>query len=380
MPPIDLKNIHIDQFFNTKLVLLISLIGGVILTALMYLSHLDHNWVLDSDFHPVLTLSVNLLLLFTLLSYNFAVIKKSNSVRRKYFWCIVGSLLIAVLFTLVSMLLHHWIYEELQLPDYISINLLKDMSIAIVTIFITLALFNLSRRQQMSLENERLKNENLMVRYETLETQIDPHFLFNSLNTLSGLIGQDDERAQQYLQKLASTYRYIMRGHRLVTLEDELQFVESYCTMMQIRYGDNLVIERHIDPGRMNYGIIPISIQLLIENALKHNVVSDRYPLTITIATTDHNTILVTNPIRPKQEAAQGNGLGLVNLGKRYQLLCGQDIAISRTDGFFKVEVPLLTPEFTQKFLSEDNGRDMKGNGGGQWGKRREQARRLIRK
>jgi LytS/YehU family sensor histidine kinase len=116
--------------------------------------------------------------------------------------------------------------------------------------------------------------------------------------------------------------------------------------MMQTRYGDNLHIERHIDPACNNLNIIPLSIQLLIENALKHNVVSDRYPLTIRIETLsplpNEPVVRVSNVVRLKQEEEQGNGVGLVNLSKRYMLQYNKDITISNVDNVFSVDVPLV--------------------------------------
>ena len=231
-----------------------------------------------------------------------------------------------------------------------SINWTRDIVIALIAVLIPMILYSVIRRQQLMLGKKQLETENLMVRYEALEHQMDPHFLFNSLNTLSGLIGSDDDKAQTYLHQLASTYRYIMQNRRLVELSEELKFVDSYCELMMIRYGDNIHFERDIDSRYLHYQIIPISIQLLIENALKHNVVSSRHPLTINLSTTASGAFRVSNVICNKQEADSGFGLGLANLAKRYQLLCDSDISISDRDGIFAVDIPLLDPQHKIKF------------------------------
>ena len=111
--------------------------------------------------------------------------------------------------------------------------MIKDGLIVITTIMITLLIYNLNRRHQMMLENERLQSENLLVHYETLESQLDPHFLFNSLNTLSGLIGMDDDKAQEYLQQLASTYRYTIQQNKLVPIV--LPRADSTTTILRVR-------------------------------------------------------------------------------------------------------------------------------------------------
>ena len=323
----------------------IAIVGGLMLTAISMLAHVHSGWKLESNFHLIYSFAANFLLLFSILITNFKVIKSTHlTIRWKYVVGISLSIVVSVLFSALAGWLHRVLYDNIRLSDINSVNLTRDIIVATFAVLISVMLYSITRRQQVTLEKEKLQTENLMVRYEALEKQIDPHFLFNSLNTLSGLIGNDDNKAQQYLHQLASSYRYIMQAKRLVTLEDELNFVDSYGQMMQIRYGDNLKIERHVDSRYLHYQLIPISLQHLIENALKHNTISDRYPLTVTLETTKNGTFRVSNPIRPKQEDVGNSGLGLANLQKRYQMLSQHDIVISNTDGTFSVEIPLIEP------------------------------------
>lgn len=357
MNPVPKKSIprfqfpHLKRTFSTQNAFWIALVGGVLLTGMTTLAHVGKGWTLDNDYHIVYTLAFNTLLLFIVLLFNFSIIKGTLPVTWKYTLGIVGSLLLTGIFSLLSGWLQRVIYDNQRLVDPDSINLTRDIVVTLFAILVSIILFNLTRRQQLNLEKEQLQTENLMVRYEALENQMDPHFLFNSLNTLSGLIGNDDPKAQQYLRHLADTYRYIMQGKRLVTLDEELLFVKSYCQMMMIRYGNNLRIEQKTEEHYNHYMIIPISIQLLIENAMKHNVVSDRYPLVITLETTPRNTFRVSNPIQPKQGSGNGTGLGLANLSKRYQLLCRKEIEISNQDNTFAVEIPLIPPHEAQTLL-----------------------------
>jgi LytS/YehU family sensor histidine kinase len=165
--------------------------------------------------------------------------------------------------------------------------------------------------------------------------------LFNSLNTLDGLIGYDDEKAHNYLQNLSSIFRYTIQNKEITTLKDELHFVESYACLMKIRYGNNLKIQYTVDEKYNNFHIMPISLQLLIENAIKHNVINDKHPLTILIETTENDTIKVSNTIQPKINAEAGEGVGLANLTERYNLLFGKEILITQ-NGVFGVEIPLI--------------------------------------
>lgn len=341
---------HIFRAVNA---LWIAIVGAILLTVISILAHLNRDWSLENNFHIVYSFSANFLLLFIILSINFRIIKSTLTLRWKYIIGITSSILIAVIFSALAGWIHRTLYDNIRLSDPDSINLTRDIIVAFVAVLISIVLFSLTRRQQISIEKEQLQTENLLVRYETLENQLDPHFLFNSLNTLSALIGNDDEKAQQYLQQLASTYRYIMQGKRLTDLDDELSFVNSYCQMMQIRFGENLIIEKNIDPRYLHYQIISLSLQLLIENALKHNVVSDRHPLTISLSTTSNHSFLVSNAINPKQVAAPTSGLGLANLSKRYQLLCHKQVNIYNDNNTFSVEVPLLDPLESAIILSQ---------------------------
>ena len=331
----------------------IAIVGGLMLTAISLLAHVQSGWRLDSNFHFVYSLAVNFLLMFIILVSNFNVIKSNRlTLRWKYVVGIGSSIIVAVLFSAIAGWIHRILYDNIRLSDPDSVNLTRDIIVAAFALLISIVLYSITRRQQVTLEKEKLQTENLMVRYEALEKQIDPHFLFNSLNTLSGLIGNDDNKAQQYLHQLASSYRYIMQAKRLVTLEDELNFVDSYSQMMQIRYGENLKIERKVDSRYLHYQLIPISLQHLMENALKHNTISGRYPLTITLETTKNGNFRVSNPIRPKQEDVGNSGLGLANLRKRYQMLGQKDIIISNTDSTFSVEIPLIEPLQAAKIIA----------------------------
>jgi LytS/YehU family sensor histidine kinase len=212
---------------------------------------------------------------------------------------------------------------------------------ALIACLLTQFLATLIHNQQISLENQRLIAENIRTRYEALKNQINPHFLFNSLNTLDGLIGFDDEKAHTYLQNLSSSFRYTIQNKEITTLKDELNFAETYASLMKIRYGDNLSIQYAVDEKYSDFLIMPISLQLLIENAVKHNVINDKHPLTIHIETTESDTIKVSNTIQPKINAETGEGVGLANLVERYNLLFHKEVLITQ-NGVFAVEIPLL--------------------------------------
>jgi len=352
MTPTKFQITNFKKAFSAQKAFYIALVSGLLLTLIIAMAHVGREWVLEDNFHFIFSFASNFILIFLILCYSFTIIKSNRSVAKKYIIGTSGSLLIAALESLFSGWLHRIIYDDMRLSDPDSVNIIRDFVVAVVAILIALLLYNFTRRQQMRLEKEQLQNENLIVRYEALENQLDPHFLFNSLNTLSGLIGTDDEKAQQYLHHLAASYRYIMQGHRLVSLEDELDFVDSYTEMMELRYGKNLKTEKKINPRYLHYQIIPISLQLLIENAIKHNVVSNIHPLTLHLETTPEGAFRISNHITPKQENANGTGLGLANLRKRYELLCNREVVISKKDSTFSVDIPLLDPLEAAQIIS----------------------------
>ena len=184
----------------------------------------------------------------------------------------------------------------------------------------------LGSKQQMKLEYEQLKTEKLQNSYNALMGQINPHFFFNSLNGLNALI-QSGEKQQTlaYLDELSNVFRYILQSNKkeLVTLAEELQFVKA-------------------DTPYLLWYLPILSVLPLIENAVKHNVISKQYPLQIDIYTTHEDKLIISNKIHPKSEDSKGSGIGLKNLWGRYRMLTGKDIQISNRKEYFKVTLPLL--------------------------------------
>lgn len=198
-------------------------------------------------------------------------------------------------------------------------------------------------KQTIEMENERLKNENLTWQYNTLVNQVNPHFLFNSLNSLSMLIREkNNDDAITYISQMSDTYRYIMEegNEELTSVEDELRFLEAYRYLLEIRYSGKLHIVTDIDKELYSLRIPPLSIQPLIENAVKHNTITSSQPLTISI-TSDGDYIIVSNPIRPKLQPEESTNIGLKNLSTRYELIVGRKVEVSREGGEFVVKLPL---------------------------------------
>jgi len=224
--------------------------------------------------------------------------------------------------------------------------LFMEHLIILLTIILSVSLIRLLKgRQQMELEMQQLKTEKIQTSYNALMGQINPHFLFNSLNGLNSLIQNDEkEKTLTYLDELSNVFRYILQSNNkeIVTLAEELEFVKAYAYLLTVRYEGKLFFSIQAEPKLLLWHLPILSILPLIENAVKHNMISKQSPLRIDIYTTTDNNLIVSNHIQPKIEEENRGGLGLKNLWGRYRLLTGKDIVISNRNEYFKVTLPLL--------------------------------------
>jgi len=196
---------------------------------------------------------------------------------------------------------------------------------------------------QDSLKREqKLREENLIFQNETLKNQINPHFLFNSLNTLSSLISSRPEDAEKFINKLSSIYRYILDNSRKdkVSLQTELEFITDYFELHKVRDKEKILLK--IDtPDVTGFDIIPVSLQILIENAVKHNMATKESPLIVSI-TTEDQYVVVKNNLQKMSMQIKSTKIGLKNLAERVKLVAKKDLIVEETNDFYTVKVPLL--------------------------------------
>lgn len=192
-------------------------------------------------------------------------------------------------------------------------------------------------------KTEALARESVQSQLEVLKNQLDPHFLFNSLNTLAALIDDENINAQQYLERLSDVYRYVLvsRSKNTVPLEEEIAFLDAYIYLNKIRFRENLQVETNLSPEAYRQYVTPLSLQMLIENAIKHNVVSKENPLKIRIQQeADH--LVIENNIQEKTILEKSTRVGLQNIINRYSLLTDRQVEVIRSGGLFTVKIPLL--------------------------------------
>ena len=231
--------------------------------------------------------------------------------------------------------------------NWLDYNLIMKCSFTLVVVLLYGQISRLLRqRQAMEVENEQLKSENLTTRYNMLVSQINPHFFFNSLNSLAMLVREKhDEKALTYIDQLSYTFRYIIQNGQstLMTLDEELKFVEAYSYLFKIRYADKLFFDIDIEEKYRTWTLPALSLQPLIGNAVKHNTITRSKPFHISIRT-ENGWLVVSNPKVPKLEPEPSTGIGLENLRNRWHLITGRDIEIIDTDKEFVVRMPLHTP------------------------------------
>ncbi|MBO5687491.1 MAG: histidine kinase [Alistipes sp.] len=205
----------------------------------------------------------------------------------------------------------------------------------------------LLKQQQIQIENEHLRTENLQTRYNMLLGQISPHFFFNSLNSLSMLVREkSDEKALAYIDQLSYTFRYIIQNgqNTLSTLEEEIEFARAYGELFKVRYADKLFFDIEIDPELNSWMLPALTLQPLIGNAVKHNTITRKMPLNVKIYT-EGTTLIVSNRKAPKIEAEPSTGIGLENLRNRWLLIAGEEFKIVESDEFFTIHLPLQRPK-----------------------------------
>lgn len=275
-------------------------------------------------------------------------------VKRNYF-AKSNKILFATI-TIIGIALLSFVYDALfscftnnvlQLPEITGgkrkyILLLRGVLISGLYYFITYYLDILAEKQKNSLEIERLKQAQLAANLSSLKEQLSPHFLFNTLNTLSSLT--EEKKVKDYVAELANVYRYVLQYKDLdtATLKDELTFIESYLYIIKTRLEDSIEIKIDVNESLLFTKIPPLTLQLLIENAIKHNIASSFRRLVIQIHNDSNDLLVISNNLQPKSSVKDSTGIGLENVLQRYRLLFNKEISIEIAEKFFAVKLPII--------------------------------------
>lgn len=270
-----------------------------------------------------------------------------NKPLKRIFIQIVLTVFTAVIISVFITLLAHWVdnYNEIINNVLIS-NALIFSVVNIILMIILEALIFFKERNDVKEVAKKLENELIQIKFEVLKNQINPHFLFNSLNVLSGLIESDLNNAQKFIDEFSLIYRYVLETieKSVVSLNEELDFIRSYIFLQQMRYGDYLKINIDITANLLELYLPPLSLQTVLENAIKHNVINEENTLNIDIYNKE-NMIYIRNNIKAKLSKSFSSGVGQENLKKRYALISKDIPEFKIETDHYIVKLPLLSIE-----------------------------------
>jgi len=320
--------------FNRLLRFLIGLAIGIQMVVILY-NHLSGYFVLDGYLHffmrllrgSLLSLLAGFLIAYPdlfVIHYLNKIAPWGKSILKRLPLQLIFTVAIAATIATSVTLFANWInaYQDHDIFSIVISNILiyAVVNIVVMAIFEGWILFDeRAKAKQMA---DKLETELSQIKFEVLKSQINPHFMFNSLNVLSGLINKDITKAQQFIDEFSMIYRYVLETieQPVTTLGKELEFMRSYLFLQQIRYGENLTYSVNIEAGLTEMFLPPLSLQVVLENAMKHNIINQSKPLHIDIGVEGFH-LVVKNNIQLKISKGVSTGLGLKNLVKRYALI-----------------------------------------------------------
>lgn len=338
-------------------IFLVNLFLGLILFSYLYYSQVGDFPKFSSDW---------ILFLYIICGANvigFSVVAVNDVMNRISFWrkrigfrFILG-IFVNYLLVLSLIILFLWIYLKIFKLNYTIAIILEEFNEVKIRVYILILvldilfvvfdflIYSYKYYSQGQLQNARLSRKQMELQFEALRTQLSPHYLFNSLNTISSLIYKDVNQTEEYIRKLAKTYQYILASDKkqLISLNEEIDFINDYCFLLNIRFGKAFKVYIDVEKTFLEYLIPPISIQILVENAVKHNVFDDDNPLEVDIITND-KVVSVKNNILKAPASRESFKIGLSNIRKRYEVFTDKKIKIVKNDSF-TVELPLLKPD-----------------------------------
>ena len=268
------------------------------------------------------------------------------SLKRAIYTAISFCILTGVYVTCYAMLIIHFrpLNADLNWEKMVNVYLFELLAVVLLTCLYEVN-YSLKSWKEIKTNKEAIKKAGLQGQLHSLKSQVNPHFLFNSLNTLSALINDEPTRAEQFVDEMAKVYRYLLQNnqHELTTLSVEIRFIKSYYHLLRTRYDTGLELVIDIDKDALDKYIPPLTLQLLVENAVKHNTILEKKPLLIEIRTIGDDQLQVRNNVLEKSTRSKSTKLGLANIEAKYNLLSDRHPVINVNKDYFTVLLPLLT-------------------------------------
>lgn len=276
--------------------------------------------------------------IYTLPTYSRRDINRGMSVPRLLISLLIGMGVMLVLAYCQQLILSYMSFGPVMLMVEV-----RGILINLTFYMFLHLLYQNYQNQQVSIELERTKADNLGAQYELLKQQVNPHFLFNSLNTLKTMIETDDKQSVDFVLKLSEFYRFTLESRKLdlIHLSEEIDILSAYMFLVKARFEDGIHLVNTIDPAYNQSLIPPFTLQLLVENCIKHNIVSLEQPLEIRLYS-EKDTIIIENDMQPKMESGSSLKVGLNNVSERYSHLLEKEITIEANEKTFKVKLPVI--------------------------------------
>ncbi|TYA53781.1 2TM domain-containing protein [Formosa maritima] len=277
--------------------------------------------------------------------------KKSDGIKRIIIG-ISGSIIITLLGLFLLRMLTGMFYNDQSFEVFITNESYTNYSFGLwitLSIVITFhAIYFFKKNQEKKVKESQIVAQTQTAKFDALKNQLDPHFLFNSLNVLTSLIEENPENAQNFTTSLSKVYRYVLeqKNKDLVSVDEELKFAKTYMSLLKMRFEDSIIFDIPEKASNPESKVVPLSLQLLLENAVKHNMVTENKPLQIKIFEFE-GSLVVENNLQPKQIVKKSSGVGLSNITQRYNLLTKRKVNINQQADSFAVSIPMLTKQIT---------------------------------
>ncbi|WP_196890089.1 histidine kinase [Aureivirga sp. CE67] len=285
--------------------------------------------------------------------------------RKRILFGFFGALILSSLaLYILTMIVSVYVYDQ-KFIDFFRSDIRQELIYGIIVTINVNLIFHIvyfyKKNSEKKIKESKIVEKTSTAQFESLKSQLDPHFLFNSLNVLTSLIGENPRKAEKFTTKLSKVYRYVLeqRNKELVPVAEELKFAKTYLDLLKMRFEDAIISEIPLEISNPELKIVPLSLQLLLENATKHNVVTAETPLKITIRE-ENGYLIVDNNYNPKKIVEKGTKVGLQNIKDRYALLSKTKVEIHQDKNIFEVKIPMLIEANDIQFVNSEDEKLMK--------------------
>ena len=307
----------------------------------------------DIFFGPCLLIGVAYVLAYWLAyrTMYFYLVRKYPEVEQRKTRYTYLVIYVLVIYLIIKLILKFVLPHD-NMHQFITSEFGHNLTEVITSLLVTTAVLSIyegsyayKKIHDTKLKIQLLERNNIQSQLEGLKSQVNPHFLFNSLNTLCNIIPQSPDRAEEFVRKLSKVYRYILeiRDKELIRLEEELEYLNAYTHLCKERFGSNLNINIDIQDEHLNKQIVPLSLQILFENAIKHNIISKEKPLTISVKIDGNGRLVVSNNLQVKRQVPASTKFGLQSIKERYQFFTDKAVDVIQTTQNFIVVIPLIS-------------------------------------